>query len=50
MNIFWLHFEDLKQDLRFCVKALAEFLELDSVDDDLIELVTQQVTAFICLK
>jgi len=42
MNVFWLHFEDLKQDLRRCVKALAEFLRLDSTDDSLIDLVTKQ--------
>lgn len=27
-NVLWLHFEDLKNDLQFCVEKLAEFIEV----------------------
>lgn len=55
-NVLWLHFEDLKQDLRGCVKLIAKFLELDWQDEKLIDLVTKQarppfpVSLFDCVS
>lgn len=46
--MFWLHFEDLKHDVRSSVRDLAKFLKLDWQDNTLIDLVTQQVTLLQC--
>jgi len=43
-NVLWLHYEDLIQDLRGCVKLIAEFLDIGVNDNKLQDLVTKQVT------
>lgn len=43
-NVLWLHFEDLKENLRECVRLIAEFLDIGSDDKELQELVTSQAT------
>lgn len=51
-NVLWLHYEDFKQDLRGCVRIIAEFLQVGHEDEKLQELVTQQVcySAFFQVK
>lgn len=44
-NVLFLHYEDLKENLRQSVKLIANFLEIDA-DDDLIDLVTSQVSHY----
>jgi len=43
-NVLWLHYEDLKQDLRGCVRLIADFLDIGSGDEKLQELVTHQAS------
>jgi len=42
-NVLWLHYEDLIQNRRECVRLIAEFLDIGANDEALQELVTQQV-------
>ena len=42
-NVLWLHFEDLKTDLRECVKLVASFMGIDPQDEALIDLAVRQV-------
>ena len=43
-NVLWLHYEDLHQDLRECVRLIADFLDIGSGDKELQDLVVHQVT------
>jgi len=43
-NVLWLHYEDLKQNLRECVRLISEFLDIGGDDEKLQELVTYQAT------
>lgn len=42
-NVLWLHYEDLIENLRECVRLIAAFLNIGQDDDALQELVTHQV-------
>lgn len=46
-NVLWLHFEDIIEHLRSCVKLVAEFLEIGADDNELQKLVTKQVCFII---
>lgn len=48
-NVLWIHFEDLKENLRACVRLVAEFLDIGKEDEKLQELVTRQVYTQGCL-
>jgi len=41
-NVLWLHYEDLKQDLKACVKLISDFLGIGVGDQKLLELVEKQ--------
>lgn len=41
-NVLYLHYEDLKENLRESVKLIANFLELE-MDEELIDLTVKQV-------
>lgn len=43
-NVLWLHYEDLQENLRECVRLIAEFLDIGKDDEELQELVTHQVS------
>ena len=42
-NVLWLHFEDLKTDLRQCVKLIASFMGIDPQDEARVDLAMRQV-------
>ena len=42
-NVLWLHYEDLKQDLKTCIKLISDFLGIGVNDEKLLELVERQV-------
>ena len=42
-NVLWLHFEDLKTDLRQCVKLIASFMGIDPHDEARIDCAMRQV-------
>lgn len=41
-NVLWLHYEDLKADLKRCVKMLSDFLGVGVGDQELLDLVEKQ--------
>ncbi len=40
-DMFWLHYEDLLEDLPRCLTGLAEFMEVD-LDDELLQLIVER--------
>eukprot|EP00798_Chlamydomonas_sp_ICE-L_P010227 gene10227-8145_t len=43
-NVLWLFFEDLKEDHVGCVRRIAEFMGVDTKDEELIQLAVKQST------
>ena len=43
-NVLWLHYEDMKEDLTYCVRLIAKFLDIGADNPKLLKLVEQQVT------
>ena len=43
-NVLWLHYEDMKEDLAYCIRLIAEFLDIGTDNPNLLKLVEQQVT------
>ena len=42
-NVLWLHYEDMQDNIRECVRLIADFLEIGSGDKTLQELIINQV-------
>ena len=43
-NVLWIHYEDLKADLRKSIEMMSEFLGVGVGDQELLDLVERQVT------
>lgn len=41
--MLWIHYEDLKEDIRGMVKRISEFLDIGVGDEALLDLVVEQV-------
>ena len=44
--MLWLHYEDMKEDLAYCIRLIAEFLDIGTDSPKLLKLVEHQVTRF----
>ena len=42
-NVLWLHYEDMKEDLAYCIRLIAEFLDIAADNPKLQKIVEQQV-------
>ena len=49
-NVLWLHYEDLKADLKRCIKLISDFTNLGVGDTDLLDLVERQVRSYRILR
>lgn len=49
-DVLWLHYEDLVENMRKCIILIAEFMNIDTSDVDLINLVEKQVFSTFKLK
>lgn len=48
-GVLWLHYEDLKADLKGCVKLISDFTGIGVGDQKLLDLVEYQVRTCIAL-
>lgn len=41
-DVLWLHYEDMRQDLRACIKRVAAFMGVDASDETLVDLACER--------